>query len=287
MMNKSISKIAIDYNENKWLVVPTVGIVGLNDNKTPDNLSDDKIKIIDAGVSTGAIPSTGVTSVAVGFNNEVWIGTESGFAILNNSENVFDATYGNYNTTRIKLKFEGENEYLLGTTYITDIEVDGANRKWLGTANTGIFLLSEDGSEIIQNYTTDNSPLISNVIIDMSFDYKTGELFIATDKGLVSYRTDASEGAEDYSNVTIFPNPVKPDFSGPITLQGIKYDSDVNVTDVAGNLVYKTTSKGGTVTWDGKTLTGERVKGGVYLFWTAPNDVNEKGRKVGKVVIVN
>ncbi len=285
-MNKSINKIVIDYNGNKWLAVPSVGLVGLKDNNTIQTLSDDKIKIVNTTDGNGGLPSNQVTALAADFNNEIWIGTESGFAILYNSDNIFTSTSA-FNAQRIKLSFEGENEYLLGKTYITDIEVDGGNRKWFGTANTGIFLLSPDGNEIIQNFTTDNSPLISNVILDMAFNHKTGELFIATDKGLVSYRADASEGDTEYSNVKVFPNPVKPDFNGLITIQGIQYDSDINVTDVAGNLVYKTNSNGGTATWNGKTVNGERVKGGVYLFWTAPNDTDGKGRKVGKVVVVN
>ncbi len=283
--NKLIKQIAIDYNGNKWLAVPSVGIVALNDNKTIDNSSDDKFKIINSGETTGALPSTEINALAVDFNNEIWIGTDNGFAILYNSANVFDAATGTYNAQRIKLKFEGENEYLLGKTNITDIEVDGGNRKWFGTANAGIFLLSADGTEIIQNFTTDNSPIISNTIVDMTFDQSSGELFIITDKGLISYRSDASFEDPEYSNVKVFPNPAKPDFSGPITIQGIKYDSDIHVTDVAGNLVYKTTSNGGTATWNGKTLEGERVKAGVYLFWTAPNE--GKGRKVGKVLVVN
>jgi len=285
-MNKSINKIVIDYNGNKWLAVPSVGLVGLKDNNTIQTLSDDKIKIVNTTDGNGGLPSNQVTALAADFNNEIWIGTESGFAILYNSDNIFTSTSA-FNAQRIKLSFEGENEYLLGKTYITDIEVDGGNRKWFGTANTGIFLLSSDGNEIIQNFTTENSPLISNVILDMAFNHKTGELFIATDKGLVSYRADASEGDTEYSNVKVFPNPVKPDFNGLITIQGIQYDSDINVTDVAGNLVYKTTSNGGTATWDGKTVNGQRVKGGVYLFWTAPNDTDGKGRKVGKVVVAN
>jgi len=285
-MNKSINKIVIDYNGNKWLAVPSVGLVGLKDNKTIETLSDDKIKIVNTTDGNGGLPSNQVTALAADFNNEIWIGTESGFAILYNSDNIFTSTSA-FNAQRIKLSFEGENEYLLGKTYITDIEVDGGNRKWFGTANTGVFLLSPDGNEIIQNFTTDNSPLISNVILDMAFNHKTGELFIATDKGLVSYRADASEGDTEYSNVKVFPNPVKPNFNGLITIQGIQFDSDINVTDVAGNLVYKTTSNGGTATWDGKTVNGQRVKGGVYLFWTAPNETDGKGRKVGKVVVVN
>jgi hypothetical protein len=172
----------------------------------------------------------------------------------------------------------------LGNTPITDIEVDGGNRKWLATASTGIFLLSADGQEVIAQYTKENSPLISNNIVDMEFNHISGELFIITDLGLVSLRTDASGEDETYESATVFPNPVKPDYFGPITIQGIRYDSDVKITDIAGNVVYQTTSNGGTATWNGKTLAGDNVASGVYLIWTATN--TGKGRKVGKVAVI-
>jgi flagellar hook assembly protein FlgD len=122
-------------------------------------------------------------------------------------------------------------------------------------------------------------------VLDLEIDHNTGEMFIITDIGMMSYRTDATYEDTEYSNVTVFPNPARPEYSGPITIQGIQYDSDVKITDIAGNLVYKTTSNGGTATWDGKTLIGERVATGVYLIWTASNV--GKGRKVGKVLVVN
>ena len=175
-------------------------------------------------------------------------------------------------------------EYVLGSTHITDIEVDGGNRKWMATANAGVLLLSQDGSEILEQYTTDNSPLISNNIFDLKLDQTNGELFIITDKGLVSFRTKATYEDPEYSDVVVFPNPVRPNYFGPITMQGIRYNSDVKVTDVAGNLVYKTTSNGGTATWDGKTLDGQKAATGVYLIWTVTNEGNDK--KVGKVLIV-
>jgi hypothetical protein len=176
-------------------------------------------------------------------------------------------------------------EFVLGNTSITDIIVDGANRKWIATSNSGLVLLSEDGSEIIEQHTAENSPLISNNILNIKLNNETGELFIITDKGLVSYRTDATYEDPDYKNVVVFPNPARPDFDGPITIQGIRFNSDVKITDVAGNLVYKTTSNGGTATWNGKTLDGVKVPTGVYLIWTAANE--GKGRQVGKVLIVN
>jgi hypothetical protein len=284
-INKFTKDIAIDENDNKWLTIDGVGIIAYNDNATISDKSDDKLKIINDGGTSGALPSTSVNAIAFDLTNNLWIGTDNGFAILYNTSNVFDAAVGDYNAQRIKLEFEGNVEYLLGNTNITDIEIDGANRKWLATANTGIFLLSSDGLEIIQHFTEDNSPLISDNIIDLEMNQKTGEIFIITDKGLVSYRSDASEGADDYSQVTVFPNPARPDFNGLITIQGIKADSDIKITDVSGNLVFKTTSNGGTATWNGKTVEGERVKSGVYLIWTAVNE--GKGRKVGKVVVIN
>jgi hypothetical protein len=185
---------------------------------------------------------------------------------------VFSAGAGNYDAQRVKVTFEGNVEYVLGSTHITDIEVDGGNRKWVGTATSGIILLSSDGSDILAQYTTENSPLISNVIFDLKLDQNPGELCIITDK-------DPS-----YESAKVFPNPVRPGYSGPITIQGIRYNSDVKITDAAGNLVYKTTSNGGTATWDGNNLEGKPVSSGVYFIWTAQNE--GKGKKVGKVAIV-
>ncbi len=285
LATKFSGEITIDYNGNKWFSVLDEGLIGFNDNGTLDDISDDKYIQLNEGENTGALPDANVTAIAVDFDNEIWIGTSNGFSILYNSQNAFEAAPGEYNSQRIKIDFEGNVEYLLGNTGIADIEVDGGNRKWIGTSNAGIFLLSADGLEILESYTTDNSPLISNNIVDMQFNSKTGELFIITDIGLVSLRTNSSGGDSEYKEVIAFPNPVKPDFNGLITIQGIKYDSDVKFTDAAGNLVFQTTSNGGTATWNGKNLKGEKVKAGTYLIWTASN--TEKGRKVGKVVILN
>lgn len=283
--NKFTKRMTVDYSGNKWFSIEGVGLYGFNDNGTISNASDDKVLILNSGEMSGALPANSVTAIAVDFDNEIWIGTDNGFAVLYNSESAFDASPGNYNASRIKVEYEGNIEYVLGNTHITDIEVDGANRKWFATANSGIILLSADGLEIIRQFTVENSPLISNNIIDLKIDHKTGELYIITDKGLVSYRSDATYEDPDYASVVVFPNPAHPDFEGPITIQGIRYDSDVKITDIAGNLVYQTTSNGGTATWNGKTISGEKVVTGVYLIWTAANE--GKGRKVGKVLVVH
>lgn len=279
------AKMVVDYNDNIWMSFVGKGMVGYSANGTIDNPADDLLQYFNTGENSGALPSSDVTALAVDLDNEIWIGTENGFAILYNSEDALSAAPGDYNVQRIKLEFEGNVEYLLGSTYISSIEVDGGNRKWIGTAGSGIFCLSPDGLTILANYTTDNSPLISNNVVDLKIDQKTGELYIITDVGLISTRIDASQGEDDYDEVKVFPNPVSPGYTGVITIQGIKYNSDVKITDAGGNLVYETTSNGGTATWNGLTLNGDRVATGIYLIWTASNE--EKGRFVGKVAVVN
>jgi hypothetical protein len=281
--NAYASELAIDYNGNKWVGIYGKGLMGYKDNGTIENSADDIIRVMQTGEGSGNMPSDNVTAIAVDFDNEIWIGTDNGLAVLYNSEGVF-STAGTTDVSRILVTYDGNVEQLLGTSYVSDIEVDGGNRKWIGTAESGIFLISADGQEVIANFNKDNSPMISNVVMDMEFNQLTGELYIITDNGMVSYRTDATYEDPDYASTKVFPNPVKPDFTGPITIQGIQYDSDVRITDAAGNLVYKTTSNGGTATWNGKKLTGEDVSSGVYFIWTGPSE--GKGKKVGKVVVI-
>jgi hypothetical protein len=282
--NKYTKKMIIDFKGNIWCATDNDGLFGYNTNGSITNSSDDKRINLRTGENYGNLPSENVTAIAADFDGEIWIGTDAGFAILYSSNSAFDAEAGEYDAQRVKVQFEGNVEYVLGSTHITDIEVDGGNRKWFATANAGVLLMSVDGSEILEQYTTENSPLISNNIFDLKLDQTTGELFIITDKGMVSFRTNATYEDPEYSDVIVFPNPVRPNYFGPITMQGIRYNSDVKITDVAGNLVYKTTSNGGTATWDGKTLDGQKAATGVYLIWTATNEGNDK--KVGKVLLV-
>lgn len=283
--NKATRKMLCDYNGNVWISVYNSGLLGYNPGSSLTSSSDDKTVLLNSGDYTGALPSNIITAIAMDFDNELWIGTDNGFAILYNSENAFDASPGNYNAQRPKINIGGETDYILANVYINDIEVDGGNRKWMATANSGMILLSEDGLSIVEHFTMENSPLISNNILDLEIDHKTGEIFIITDEGLMSYRGDATYEDAEYTDVKVFPNPARPDHDGLITIQGIRFNSDVKITDVAGNVVYRTTSNGGTATWDGKTVNGEKVVSGVYLIWTASN-IN-KGRFVGKVVVVN
>jgi ligand-binding sensor domain-containing protein len=283
--NTWASKIKIDNLGNKWIVFPGIGVVGINTGNTPDNSLDDITRIINDGEGSGALPTKDVNAVAIDFDNNLWVGTDEGFAIVYNAPSLLTQETRPFTSQRIKLKYEGNVEYLLGKTAISDIEIDGGNRKWIATKNAGLFLLSADGNQLISSFTKENSGLISNNISDIQFNHQTGELFIITDLGLVSYRVDASEGKTDYESTRVFPNPYKPEHTRGITIQGIQFDSDVKVTDAAGNVVYKTTSNGGTAFWNAQDWNGNRVSPGVYFFWTAPNAIDGVGKKVGKVVV--
>ena len=283
--NKQTTRLEIDFQDNIWIGTSDNGLVGLQHQGTLDDPSDDEYIQLTSGELQGNLPSNKITAIAADFDGELWIGTDAGFAVLYNANGSFTSGAGNYDAQRILIPFEGNYEEVLGDASITDIEVDGGNRKWMSTANAGLVLLSSDGTKIIAQYNEDNSPLISNTIYDIEINQQSGELYIVTDKGLVSFRIDATYEDPSYETLNVFPNPVKPDYFGPITIQGIRYNSDVKVTDAAGNLIYKTQSNGGTATWNGQNLNGEKVPTGVYFFWTA-NNYQGGERKVAKVLVI-
>ena len=165
--------------------------------------------------------------------------------------------------------------------------VDGGNRKWFGTNNNGVFLISDDNNTQVQHFTTDNSPLLSNTIHDIAVDGSTGRVYFATDRGLCSYLSDATEPSTEMTkdNVYAYPNPVRPDYTGPITVVGLTYDAEVKITTSNGTLVAEGRSTGGTFTWDGCDSEGRRVASGVYMVHTSTSS-GDKGT-VCKIAIVN
>lgn len=278
-------RLMIDNNGVKWVAVTNASLIAYDDKGTIADKSDDEMRIFSTSEGYGNVPSIFVKAIAQDLDGEIWIGTEEGLAVLYSTNQLFDGGYGDYDFNPILIQVDGEVEKLLGTTYITSIAIDGGNRKWIGTSSAGVFCLSPDGLTEIYRFTTENSPLISNNVLDIRIDHLSGEVYFATDKGLVSFRSDASIFDETFSDVKVFPNPVRPDYSGPITIQGLGFDADVTITDISGNVVLKTTSNGGTVVWNGNTLQGERVQSGVYLVWSA--SPTGKGKNVGKILFIN
>lgn len=261
--NQNIAKMIIDQNDQKWIQLRDNGMV-VFDEKRPGT----KTRKLTNSESGGNLSSDRVFSFIEDLDGEVWIGTDNGVCVIYDPGAIFDGE----NAHQVTITQDGHTNYLLKGQRINDIEIDGANRKWFATNNSGVIVTSENGTEQIHHFTTENSPLFSNKIIDIEFNDETGEVFIATDKGLLSYRTDASKGRNDFSDVLVFPNPVHPHYEGPITIKGLLADAVVKITDISGNLVYKGTALGGTLVWDGRSHEGDRVHSGVYLIYCSDTD---------------
>lgn len=282
--NVHLGNFLIDDVGQKWVIVPQgIGLVVYNDNNTIDNVNDDQDKVISGALGSGNLPSTSIYCMAKDRNGEIWVGSNKGVAVFFNPENIFNG--GDYDAQQILVEVDGYIEYLLTNETVTTIAVDGANRKWLGTQNAGLFLVSEDGTEQIHHFTADNSPLLSNNIIDVKINPSSGEVYIATTKGLVSYFSDATEGSLTHENVIVYPNPVRPEYNGTIAIKGLVQDADVKITDLNGVLVHETQALGSQAVWDGKNGYGDRVQTGVYLVFSTNATGTETN--VAKILFVH
>lgn len=228
--------------------------------------------------SNGNLPSSKVTDIAFAKDDEIWIGTVNGLAVFPFSFGVITD-----NSIEINRPIFGTN-FLLENESISAIEIDGGNRKWIGT-NDGLWLFDENADKLIFNFNTENSPLLSNNILDLKIHPTTGELFISTDKGLISYRSDASEGKPFHQHVKIFPNPVLPGFNGQVGISGLASNVVVKITNVSGRLVKELHAAGGSTSWNVADYNGVRAESGVYLVFSSSSDGKETF--VGKIAIIN
>ncbi len=257
-------KMIVDQNNYKWIISPEQNrILIFDDNNTIPDIGDDRVAI------NNNIPGSEIQCITEDLDGEIWIGTDEGVAVFYNPSAVFDE---NITAEQIFIQQDGQTQILLETEVVTVIKMDGANRKWIGTENSGVFLMSEDGTEQIEHFTTENSPLFSNSIFDIVINPTTGEVFFGTEKGLISYKGTATDADDDFNNVFVYPNPVKPDFTGTIAIRGLVKDTDVRITDISGNIVYQTTSLGGQAIWDGKDFNGNKVQTGVYMVFNGSPD---------------
>jgi len=270
-------KLIIDQNNFIWLIDGKYNKLKVfSYGGTLDNTADDQI-IEQSGFGTATI-----NTFEEDKNGEIWFGTSEGVGVLNSPSEVFSSTQ---TIEPVFIQQDGQTQKLLESESVSAIAIDGANRKWLGTQNSGIYLMSEDGTEEISHFTTENSPLFSDNIFDIKIDGETGEVYIATEKGLISYKGTATDSNEDFDNVFVYPNPVKPGYSGVIAIRGLTFDTDVKITDISGNMVYQTKSLGGQAIWDGNDINGNRVKSGVYMVFNATEDGELK--KATKILFIN
>jgi hypothetical protein len=283
----AVTDLVITESGQKWMVLPRDNaILVYDDNGTPLDPQDDRATKLSSEVGNGNIPGIVGINITLDKKDQIWVGTSDGIAVFFNPEDVFET--GKRDAKRILIDGEENVEELLANTTITDITVDGANRKWVSTSESGVYLLSEDGTEEIHHFTTENSPLFSNTIQAIAVDNQTGEVFIGTADGIISYRGTATEGSEKFTDVSVFPNPVKESYRGPITISGLVNNSTIKITDISGALVNELRSIGGQAIWDGTNFNGTRAQTGVYLIFSSAEDEGEKLRThIGKVLFIN
>jgi len=275
----------------KWVlsVRSKSGIFIWDDNNTIADESDDKRKFFsqfnDQDNPGATLSPQYFHCIAQDQNGVVWAGTDMGPLLFYNPSKAFDP---DYTCSRVKIpRNDGTDlaDYLLQNEEIKAIVIDGANRKWLGTRGSGLYLMSENGQETIHHFTSTNSPLLSDNILSLALNPVSGELFIGTGNGLISYQTDAAESNNIYADVYAYPNPVREDYNGVITIVGLINKTQVKITDLNGNLIYQTVSNGSIATWDGKDFHGRKVNTGIYFAICANEDGTQN--TITKIMVIN
>ena len=262
-------EIMVDRRNTQWKWIPqcryNTGLLLLQDNGTPTNDKDDQVFYRNEWYDQNGKPVIPeyIYSMAQDHDNTIWVGTNAGLFLI-------PATIDFTTSNRCERVIIGRNDgtklgdYLLDNEQINHIVVDGANRKWIATATSGVFLLSPNGEETIEHFTTENSPLSSNNVLSIAILESTGEVFFGTSQGLVSYMSDAIEPAKNFSDIYAYPNPVHPNYHGVVTIRGLMANTEVRIVDASGNLVTTIQGNGGEAVWDMTNAQGSRVASGIY-----------------------
>ncbi len=258
------------------------------DSKGTEASSDDKITIVDTFMDQDNknLSFYHIICAAEDQKGRVWIGTDNGVFEVTDPTKITGTT-ARVNHLKVP-RNDGTNlaDYLLDSQTVNAIAVDNSNRKWIATLS-GVYLVSENGDEILEHYTTSNSILPSNTVYSVACDPKSSSVFFGTPHGVVEYNSTSSPGRDDFSEVVAYPNPVRPDYTGWITIKGLMDDSLVKIADAAGNVFHQGRSNGGMYIWDGCNSAGERVKTGVYYVFASQNSTGSNQACVTKIMVVN
>jgi ligand-binding sensor domain-containing protein len=272
----------VDDLNQKWIVSPRGGgLICFNHGQSLDNPGDDQWFWYRSGTGNGNLPDNNVLCIAKDKGNFIWVGTTRGIGIIYCPQQVFS---GGCEAVLPVVQQDNFAGYLFRDEEVQVITVDGADRKWIGTKN-GVWLLSPDAEKTIYHFTTGNSPLPDNDIKSIAIDGQSGEVFFSTSKGIVSFRSTATEGTTTNSNVLVFPNPVPPGYNGAIAIRGLVNNATVKITEMDGRLVYQTRALGGQAVWNGKDYKGRIISSGVYLVLVS--DDSRKENLVTKIVFIN
>lgn len=279
----TLLQVLVDDFGYKWFVSSSnsAGLLVYDTGADIEDTSDDRCRLFSTGDCQ--LPTNKVNAIAQDKDGSIWVGTSAGVAVSQG----FDPFDDNFCFFLPKTDQDETNlGLLLSTEDVKTVAIDGANRKWFGTSN-GVFLQSEDGTVQLAHFTTENSPLFDNNILDIAIEPKTGEVYIGTAKGLLSLRAEANEGSVlNNLNAYAFPNPVRPDYTGTIAITGLAENANVKITDINGQLLFETTALGGQAIWDGNDYNGQRANSGVYLVFSTSTNTFNPDALVTKILVM-
>ncbi len=269
----NFKKIVVGDNGLSWIIGPKQqGVLLFQKINSKENWRQ-----LNTGKGSGNLPSMEVTAIAEDKDGTIWVGTDYGIAIFqcNSINDACDAYIP-------IVESNGFNGYLFQRETIHCISIDGGNRKWIGT-NNGAWLISKDGTEVIQHFTTENSPLPSNTVLSIGIEPSEGDVFFFTKNEIISYKGNATEPSATQSAIKIYPNPIAPNYNGPILIKNLVNNALVKITDINGQLMMQTRAIGGQAIWNGRNQYQQKVASGIYLIFVRDDLGNEKA--VGKIMI--
>lgn len=284
LTENALTQLLIDDNDYKWIVaVKGGGLLCFDNGANIDNTGDDRWKMVRAGAGNGNLPDGDVLCIAKDKNGFIWVGTTNGVGVIQCPEAIFSAAGCEAVWPIVQQgNFAG---YLFNGEEVRSIAVDGADRKWVATRN-GVWLIDATGEKVIYQFTEENSPLLSNDVRKITINGATGEVFFATLKGICSFRSTATEGADRNTRVLVFPNPVPPGYTGSIAVRGLVNNAIVKITELDGRLVYQARALGGQFVWDGRNYRGQKISSGVYLVLVSDDPSGAAGKEKAAARIV-
>ena len=269
----NFKKIVVGNNGLSWIIGPKQQGVVLFQKQNNQGIW----RQLNTGKGSGNLPSMEVTAIVEDKDGSIWVGTDNGIAIFQctNINEACDAYLP-------IVESNGFNGYLFQKEAIHSISIDGANRKWIGT-NNGAWLISKDGTEVLQHFTSENSPLPNNTVLAIGIEPSEGDVFFFTKNEIISYKGNATESALVQSSIKIYPNPIAPNYDGPILIKNLVNNALVKITDINGQLMMQTRALGGQAVWNGRDQYQHKVASGIYLIFVRDDMGNEKA--VGKILI--
>lgn len=264
MRKRSFTEVAVDLSGTKWFVSRDDDGMGyFNEKNTFDNTNDDVWGLLNT--SNSGLLDNNPSCLAVDKNGVLWIGTSAGINVVYNTSN---ASRSGGKVTVSKLQ-------TVTNQVVRDIAVDAVNNKWVAT-NQGVFVLNDDGSEVLSIINTSNAPLVSNDIKAIALDDNTGKVYFGTEQGLSEATSLSVLPLQDY-DISVYPQPYNPEKDAELVIEGLSENSSVHIVTIDGRKVRSLSTKSRKTVWDGKDNDGNYVQTGVYLL----NGVSSSNDKSG------